>query len=293
MSLGARTLSATPKASLIISVYKNARNLKCILEALGYQTDKTFEVLVSEDGCAPEIADVIHTLYPKLTFGLQHLTQPDIGFRKNKSLNAAIRQAKAEILIFIDGDCVPHPKFIESHIKGARASSVCTGRRVELGPKTSRKVIEVPSRIKNLSNPYFYSLSLPLLMLDGVKNLESGYHSKALHRLAKHRPLSLVGCNFSCTRQALVDINGFNEDYEAPGIGEDSDIEWRLIRAGYKIKNIKFLAPVFHLWHPRSYSLSLNNQEIYTQTQAQDQWSTRRGLYGADAGCANEKRTIR
>jgi hypothetical protein len=47
------------------------------------------------------------------------------------------------------------------------------------------------------------------------------------------------------------------------------------------------------LWHPRSYSLSLHNQEIYMQTQAQDQWSTRRGLYGTDAGCANEKRTIR
>jgi cellulose synthase/poly-beta-1,6-N-acetylglucosamine synthase-like glycosyltransferase len=293
MGLDAGALTTPPKASLIISVYKNAKNLECILEALSYQTYKTFEVLVSEDGCAPEISQVIKTLQPKLTFGLQHLTQPDIGFRKNKSLNAAIKQAKAEILIFIDGDCVPHSKFIESHVNEASAQSISTGRRVELGPRISRKLIEVPARVRHLSNTFYYSLSLPLLALDGVKNPESGYFSSALHRLAKHRPLGIVGCNFSCSKQALNDINGFNEEYEAPGIGEDSDIEWRLIRAGYAIKNIKFLAPVFHLWHPRSYSLSLRNQEIYAQTRAKDQWSARRGLYSFDVECTNENRTVR
>jgi len=293
MGLDAGVLSVPPKASLIIAVYKNAKNLECILKALDYQTYKTFEVLVSEDGCAPEVSHVINTLQTKLTFGLQHLTQADFGFRKNKALNAAIKQAKAEILIFIDGDCVPHSRFIESHVNEAGRHSISTGRRVELGPRISRKLIDVPARVKYLSNTFFYSLSLPLLTLDGVKNPESGYFSSTLHRLAKHRPLSIVGCNFSCSRQALIDINGFNEDYEAPGIGEDSDIEWRFIRAGYAIKNIKFLAPVFHLWHPRSYSLSLRNQEIYAQTRAKDQWSTRRGLYWSEAECANENRTVR
>ena len=293
MGLDAGALTAPPKASLIISVYKNAKNLECILEALSYQTYKTFEVLVSEDGCAPEISYVINTLRPKLEFGLQHLTQSDIGFRKNKSLNSAIKQAKAEILIFIDGDCVPHSRFIESHVNEARRYSISTGRRVELGPRISRKLTEVPARVKHLSNTLHYSLLLPLLALDSVKNPESGYFSNALHKLAKHRPLSIIGCNFSCPKQALIDINGFNEDYEAPGIGEDSDIEWRLIRAGYAIKNIKFLAPVFHLWHPRSYSLSLRNQEIYAQTRAKDHWLTRRGLCCSDAECANENRTVR
>ncbi len=271
---------ALPRASLIISVYKNTENLRCILESLRYQTYNNFEVLVSEDGSATEIRFLIEALRPRLDFELNHITQPDMGFRKNKALNSAIRETNTDLLIFIDGDCVPHTRFIESHINEARDSSVSAGRRVELGPKISRALIDMPSRTKYLSNPLYYSLLLPILMLDGIKNPESGYFSSVLHGRAKHRPLSLVGCNFSCHKKTLTNINGFNEDYEAPGIGEDSDIEWRLIRAGYTIKNIRFLAPIFHLWHPRSYSLSSKNQAIYSQTRDNDQWFTRRGLSG-------------
>jgi glycosyltransferase involved in cell wall biosynthesis len=270
------------QASLIISVYKSEPNLRCILESLRHQTYKHFEVIVSEDGSATEIALLIETIKLNTAFSLKHLTQPDRGFRKNRALNAAIRAANADLLIFIDGDCVPHPRFIESHINEAHKYSISTGRRVELGSVASRMLMNSPSRIKVLGNPISYSFALPFLLAEGIKNPESGYFSKVVHSLVQNRHLSIVGCNFSCSKQALIDINGFNEDYEAPGIGEDSDLEWRFIRAGYKIKNVKFLTPIFHLWHVRSYSLSSRNQETYAETKALDQWFARRGLFSID-----------
>ena len=278
MEINEAKITNVPQASLIISVYQNLDALRCILESLKYQSLKNFEVIVSEDGQDPEIAFLVQRFQSGLSYSLRHLTHPDLGFRKNKALNSAIKRANSNLLIFIDGDCVPHPRFIESHIREARTNFICAGRRVELGRGWSRILIKAPAQIQMLGIGFFYSIALPFLIIDGVKNPESGYFSRVLHRFAKHRYLSIVGCNFSCSKQALIDINGFNEDYEAPGIGEDSDIEWRLVRAGYEIKNIKFLAPIFHLWHQRSYLPSKRNQEIYDESKTKDQWLASRGL---------------
>ncbi len=286
-------LTRLPKASLIISVYKSAEYLDCILDALCYQTYKDFEVLVSEDGSSCEILSVVKQHRRTANYPLKHVSQPDIGFRKNRALNSAIRLSESDYLIFMDGDCVPHPRFVESHLAQAKIGVVSTGRRVELGSRFSRWLANRPSRIRHLGNSAVYSALLPALLFDRVKNPESGYYSAALHYFAKSRPLSIVGCNFSGPKSVFAHINGFNEDYKAPGIGEDSDIEWRLIRAGVTIANIKFLTPLFHLWHPRSYSFSSENYKIYTQTKGRNQWFAERGLVDSRSGCADEKNTAR
>lgn len=269
--------SSSIKASLIISVYKDAFKLDCILQALRLQTFQQFEVIVSEDGEDPEMG---HLLAPYIAANksLHHLTQPDLGFRKNCALNRAIKHARSDLLIFIDGDCVPHTHFISAHITASHLGAVSTGRRVELGPRYSDKLMANPSLIKSLSNTYKYLAWLPAMQLDGIKNPESGIRLSWLHRYTSRKTLSIVGCNFSCDKKALTAINGFNEEYTAPGIGEDSDIEWRLIRAGYRVQNIKFLAPLFHLHHARGYELSQKNVDIYDRTKSADEWFCRRGL---------------
>ncbi|WP_455204917.1 glycosyltransferase, partial [Kaarinaea lacus] len=227
-----------PKASLIISIYKNIDALRVILHALRHQSEKDIEIVVSEDGNATKVRDFIANINPNQA--LVHLTQEDKGFRKNKALNKAIATASAEYLIFIDGDCVPHKRFIESHIENSEKGFVCSGRRAEIGPALSRWIINKPARIHRLENPLtFVLLALPALM-DKVKNYEAGLYSKSLQKTIKHKDTGILGCNFSCFKQDLVAINGFNEDYASPGIGEDSDIDWRLRQNGVKIKNIKY-----------------------------------------------------
>jgi GT2 family glycosyltransferase len=137
-----------------------------------------------------------------------------------------------------------------------------------LGVGYSCRLLEQPAFIKTLSSTARYLLRIPSIELDKGKNPESGIFSLSMHRFLRMKTLSIVGCNFSCHRKALVAINGFNQDYEAPGIGEDSDIEWRFARAGYHTRNSKFVTPIFHLYHPRGYELSQTNLDIYGRTKA-------------------------
>src|SRR5690606_2967461 len=105
--------SSLPNVSLIISVYKNTVFLDAVLKSVEKQTFRDFEIIISEDGESEEMAQYISQL--KSDFPLLHLTQADLGWRKNRALNRAIQAAKAEWLVFIDGDCVMHPRFMEFH----------------------------------------------------------------------------------------------------------------------------------------------------------------------------------
>lgn len=253
-------------ATVIISVYKDISKLVCVLYGLSKQTFKNFEVIVSEDGNSAEMREFLAP-FLALNSGLRHLTQEDLGFRKNKALNTAIRASVGRRLIFIDGDCVPHPRFVEAHVALEDENRIGAGRRVELGQYASDFVLQRPSLLEALFNPFSYSILSPILVARGGKNPESGVNSSLLQYLVKNKPLPLVGCNFSCPKTALEKVNGFNERYEAPGIGEDTDIEWRLREAGFTITNLKFMATLFHLHHPRSYQLSHANMEIFRSTQ--------------------------
>jgi hypothetical protein len=46
-----------------------------------------------------------------------------------------------------------------------------------------------------------------------------------------------------------MNINGFDERYEAPSIGEDSDVEFRLRLNGIKIVSLNHIAVQYHLYH--------------------------------------------
>ena len=130
----------SPKASLIVSVYKDVHFLEQVMKSLELQTWREFEVIISEDGDCPEMKEYLQHL--NSTFPIQHLTQEDLGWRKNRALNRAIKSAKAEWLVFIDGDCLLHPRFMEFHFKLSDKNSILGGKRIKLDEKTSLDLIE-------------------------------------------------------------------------------------------------------------------------------------------------------
>ncbi len=260
---------SVPDSSIVISVYKDAVALKLILDCLNRQTVNNFEVIISEDCQSQEIQSITKNLNA-FDFPATHLTQEDRGFRKNIALNRAIEASQAEHIIFLDGDCLPHPAFIAAHQKYAKKGLACTGRRIELGTTISARIRNADFSLKRLTSRLLFFTSIPLLAADRAKNIECGIYSKALQRLTEEREIRLLGCNFSCNKQDLININGFNEDYLAPGIGEDSDIDWRLIQSGVKIRNVKFTAIQYHLYHPRMYSPSRINNDIFQTTQEEN-----------------------
>ena len=124
-----------PVASLIISTYKNVEFLNAVIKSVFRQTDRRVEIIISEDGECEHTKEFVSELRSPLP--LRHLTQPDVGWRKNKALNRAILASTTDYLIFIDGDCMLHPRFIEFHLKFASDKSILAGKRVKLDPHTS------------------------------------------------------------------------------------------------------------------------------------------------------------
>ena len=151
------------------------------------------------------------------------------------------------------------------------------GRRIQLGPRYSARLLADPAFARVLWNPASYLRLGPALHRDGIRNYEIGFASALLNRLCAVRSIPIVGCNFSCHRRALESINGFNEDFEVSGVGEDSDIDWRLRAAGYRLVNIKFLAPVYHLHHTETV-ISADNYERMKALQAEGRYVCRNGL---------------
>ena len=132
--------------------------------------------------------------------------------------------------------------------------------------------------MRRLTSRFLYFINILPLMLDNAKNIESGIYSNLLQFLTKNNETRLLGCNFSCSKQDLIKINGFNEDYLAAGTGEDSDIDWRLVQYGVQIKKVKFSAIQYHLYHARSYGISEENIELLKRTKSSPTYICQHGL---------------
>ncbi len=242
------------KATLIISVYKNTRFLKAVLDSLQYQTETNFEVIISEDGDSEEMREFINAYSFHNSY--QHLTQPDTGWRKNVALNRAILASNSEHLIFIDGDCVLHPRFIESHVEHFNPHRILTGLRVFLNEKESDKLLANAKHLKYLQ-PRIW---LALIYKKGIRRPEEGLYIPYMHKLRKLN--YLTGCNMSFPKSAILAINGFDEDYVKPAYGEDTDLVWRFRQAGFEFYSLRNLAIEYHLHHKPSWSDQSENMAM-------------------------------
>lgn len=224
------------KATLIISGYKDVKALHAVLKSLEHQTESDFEVIVSQDAddsCFDELIAKYQT-----QFTIRLIQQEDIGFRKNKMLNQAIRESKTDKLIFIDGDCVLHKRFIEQHIKLLKPNHFCVGRRVDLDSKTSAAI-----KIGEIITPTFSTM-----YKNKTTRIEESFFLPGFMR--KNKP-KLLGCNMSWNKSDLLRLNGFDETYETPGFGEDTDIEFRAKKAGIIPFSTRFRTIQYHLFHER------------------------------------------
>jgi len=269
------------KASIIIAIYKDIEALHCILLGLVRQTEKQFEVIVTEDDSDPAVANYMEHDAPK-SLSLTHLHQEDIGFRKTRAVNQAIASSQADYLIFLDGDCIPHSHFVEMHLRHAERSRICTARRLYLGPKESAKIRKNPQTTWALENRLRLFLRAIPLHLDGIRSYEVGFAGSFLHSLAKNRKIGLVGCNFSCFKDDMKKINGYNEDL--PGVGgEDDDLEWRFNGFGIFTKNIKFQAVTYHLYHPNRRLDAALNKSISKNNRKKNEFYCPNGISKEDA----------
>ena len=266
------------KATLIISIYNNIDFLETILDSLHFQTEKDFEIIISEDGENTDVKKFIDQYQFEQPY--LHLTQKDEGWRKNKAMNSAIRAAKTDWLIFIDGDCVPHPRFIEMHLRFANENIILAGKRVIVSAESSNLLIEKKIDILQIQT---HLLKKTFFSKERIRHLEETFFisPESLFRfIAKMRKQHgfLLGCNMSFSKKAISVINGFDEDYILPAVGEDADLTWRFNGAGFKIQSVRNLAIVYHLHHKLNWVNREENQEICRRKQQEKTFICLNGL---------------
>lgn len=238
-----------PELTLIISFYNRIDYLKLVLAGLEIQTFKNFEVIIADDGSNEKVLSELSKLISNFKFPIKHIWQEDKGFRKNKILNRAIVESQTDYLVFIDGDCVPHSEFLNEHYLNREKKVCLTGRRVNLSKKISKMLDEEMIRSKFLEKNHL------LLMLDSLLgetvDFEKGIYikTKILRKLINKKSRGILGCNFSIHKEDILNVNGFDERYEAPSIGEDTDLQFRLELNGIKIKSLNNIAVQYHLYH--------------------------------------------
>jgi glycosyltransferase involved in cell wall biosynthesis len=264
-------------ASLIISFYNNVDYLKFVLAGLNRQSFKDFEIIIADDGSNEEAVKNIEIISSKISLPLIHLWQEDRGFRKNKILNRAIISSSADYLIFIDGDCIPHTEFIKEHFENRRSKICLTGRRVNLSKKITDFLTE-----EKIKEGWLEKNNLKLIY-DGISgesfDVEKGFYfrQKVLRNYFNRKKRGLLGCNFSLFKKDMLEINGFDERYEAPSIGEDSDVQFRLELNGIEIKSLNNIAVQYHLFH-KLQERPQKNLDLFNQVKKEKKLFTPYGI---------------
>ena len=239
-----------PWLSLIIAVYNKPDVLRLVLTACARQSMKNSEIVVADDGSGPAVRQVIEECRRHAGVPITHIFHDDRGWRKNTILNSAVRASQGDYLVFMDGDCIPSRLFLEDHWREREERTVLLGRRVETSKRWSALL-----SVSAITSGSFERLDWGVCM-DGLRGealrIEDGIRMRStlLRKVLLRKARGMLGCNFSLAKADLVAINGFDELYDGPGCGEDSDIEYRLSLTGVKTKSLRNLAIQFHVHHP-------------------------------------------
>jgi glycosyltransferase involved in cell wall biosynthesis len=222
---------------LLISTYEQPVSLAKVLRGVALQDRWPDEVFITDDGSGEETRTVIEAWRKRARVPVHHVWHPHDGFRKTKLLNQAVAAAKGEYLVFLDGDCVPHPKFIADHERLAEKGFWVQGRRCYVQEQF------VPEFAPGETSVWKWLLSRRIQGIAKAVRLPRPvvFHNK------KQR--GIIGCNMAFWREDVVAVNGFDETYIGRGIGPDSDLGTRLYNLGRPRKFVYGQALVYHLNH--------------------------------------------
>lgn len=238
------------KISLIISTYNAPDYLKLVLRSIAKQilpSNCTLEVLIADDGSGLETKSLIAKYQEKFRFKLLHIWHTDVGFRKAIILNRAVAASSGEYLLFVDGDCVLDKKFVANHLQLSEIDYFIAGNRILLSERFTQKIIRSEVDLQRISVIKWLFYASSKKSNNFLHWLRFGFNA----RWRKSRQTNWrypKGCNIGMWKTDYLMINGYDESFVGWG-HEDADLFIRLIHAGIKIKDGRFAAPVYHLWH--------------------------------------------
>jgi len=234
--------------AVVISTYNTPDFLRLVLEGYRQQSNLHFSIYIADDGSGDATKVLIEKIKNNFPVPIHHIWQENDGFRKARIHNEVIRKITEPYTLLTDGDCIPLPNLVSTHLRLSNNKFFISGSRILLSKGWTETLCR--NRAFKTSQSLFWWLKqqiagninrlFPLLLAPHL--------SSPSEKLAGIR-----GCHISCPTAALLRINGFDESFAGWG-REDSDLTARLLHAGLKRRNLHG-QPVLHLWHeefPRS-----------------------------------------
>jgi glycosyltransferase involved in cell wall biosynthesis len=270
------------KCTVIISTYNSPEWLEKVLWGYECQSVKGCEIVIADDGSGEETARLIERFSESRVFSLRHVRQDDDGFRKWKIINRAIAEASGDYLIFTDGDCIPHPDLIATHMRLAEKGRFISGGYCKLPMETSLSISEDDIRTGRVFSFRWLGSHGFGPSLKWLKIAAPGTWFEGVLNFLTPAKQTFNGNNSSCFRADALAVNGFDERILYGG--GDREFGYRLENSGVLPKMIRYSTICLHLEHARGYK----SAEIRTKNLAliEATWKNRTQwtAYGIVAG---------
>ena len=146
-----------------------------------------------------------------------------------------------------------HRHFVRSHLERSGPDAILSGKRVEIGKELTEQLLAEGKVLNTFS---------PRLVWDAVRGRSRKVEealmlrNPALRRMLQRDRITddgVWGCNFSLSKELFIAINGCDEDF-LDGSIEDNDLGIRVLNQGKRVRSVRGLALIFHLWHRSSWS---------------------------------------
>ncbi|WP_019615999.1 glycosyltransferase [Psychromonas ossibalaenae] len=230
---------------IIMATYNNIKDMKLVFDAYLNQSDSNFSLCIADDGSRDSVKSLV-SVYLELGLNIRHLWQADAGFRKAKIVNKGIETSVADYIILTDNDCIPSVNFVADYKRVLHKNKLIIGRRVDLYPPVSDALRNNKIALQRLENPFWLIFQSAV---KGLKRPEIGIRFPAcICKIWNKKPRKAIGANMGVSRDALLSVNGFDNDFQGYGF-EETDLEWRLAKYGLTSQTVLGRCALYHLFH--------------------------------------------